>query len=112
MKDLRYEELKGTGNMDLLISRKLQERRVFPAFDVEQSSTRREEMLLGPDVLQRVYLLRRMWPHLAQDENIRPAGSTEQLLQTFRQYDTNEEFLNSLTTNATGAGAMGRTYRR
>lgn len=95
MDDVIYEEFKGTGNMELHLSRKLQERRIFPAFDVEQSSTRREELLLGPDVLQRVYTMRRMWSHLAeQPEGV--AGATEQLLQNFRLYDTNEEFLNNL----------------
>ncbi|GIK27046.1 MAG: transcription termination factor Rho [Chloroflexi bacterium] len=111
MDDLIYEEFKGTGNMELHLSRKLQERRVFPAFDVEQSSTRREELLLGPDVLQRVYLLRRMWSHLAEDETVGQAGATEQLLQTLRQYDSNEEFLNSLTSSASTAGAMARAWR-
>lgn len=95
MDDVIYEEFKGTGNMELHLSRKLQERRIFPAFDVEQSSTRREELLLGPDVLQRVYTMRRMWSHLAeQPEGV--TGATEQLLQNFRLYDTNEEFLNNL----------------
>lgn len=101
MDDVIYEEFKGTGNMELHLSRKLQERRVFPAFDIEQSSTRREELLLGPDVLRRVYTMRRMWSHLAeQPEGI--TGATEQLLQNFRLYDTNEKFLNSL------AGSNGR----
>jgi transcription termination factor Rho len=112
MDDLIYEEFKGTGNMELHLTRKLQERRIFPAFDVEQSSTRREELLLGPDVLQRVYLIRRMWSHLAEDDNIGPAGATEQLLQTLRQHETNEDFLNSLTQNQQGMGAMARTYRQ
>lgn len=95
MDDVIYEEFKGTGNMELHLSRRLQERRIFPAFDIEQSSTRREELLLGPDVLQRVYTMRRMWSHLAeQPEGI--AGATEQLLNNFRMYDTNEEFLNNL----------------
>src|SRR3990172_7679695 len=61
MDDMVYEEFKGTGNMELHLSRKLQERRIFPAFDIERSSTRREEMLLGPDILQRVWLMRRMY---------------------------------------------------
>ena len=96
MDDVIYEEFKGTGNMELHLSRKLQERRVFPAFDIDQSSTRREELLLGPDVLQRVYTMRRMWSHLAeQPEGI--VGATEQLLQNFRLYDTNQKFLNSLS---------------
>lgn len=95
MDDVIYEEFKGTGNMELILNRKLQERRIFPAFDVEQSSTRREELLLGPDVLQRVYTMRRMWSHLAeQPEGV--VGATEQLLNNFRLYETNEEFLNSL----------------
>jgi transcription termination factor Rho len=96
MDDGIYEEFKGTGNMELHLSRKLQERRVFPAFDIEQSSTRREELLLGPDLLQRVYTLRRMWTHLAEDPDIGPAGATEQLLNQLRQTDSNEEFLNML----------------
>ncbi|MBE2181831.1 MAG: transcription termination factor Rho, partial [Anaerolineae bacterium] len=96
MDDGIYEEFKGTGNMELQLSRKLQERRTFPAFDIEQSSTRREELLLGPDVLQRVFTLRRMWTQLAEDPDIGPTGATEQLLGTLRQTDTNEEFLNTL----------------
>ena len=50
MDDVVYEEFKGTGNMELHLSRRLQERRIFPAFDIERSSTRREELLLGPDI--------------------------------------------------------------
>jgi len=97
MDDAIYEEFKGTGNMELHLSRKMQERRVFPAFDLEQSSTRREELLLGPDVLQRVFIMRHMWMHLAEDEDLGPVGATEQLLNVFRQSESNEEFLNSLT---------------
>jgi transcription termination factor Rho len=96
MDDVIYEEFKGTGNMELHLNRKLQERRIFPAFDVEQSSTRREDLLLGPDVLQRVYTLRRMWAHLAESDPTGAIGATEQLLNNFRQYETNEDFLNSL----------------
>lgn len=96
MDDAIFEEFKGTGNMELHLSRKLQERRVFPAFDIEQSSTRREELLLGPDVLQRVFTLRRMWNHLAEDADLGPTGATEQLLNQMRQTDNNEEFLNML----------------
>jgi transcription termination factor Rho len=96
MDDAIFEEFKGTGNMELHLSRKLQERRVFPAFDIEQSSTRREELLLGPDILQRVFTLRRMWNHLAEDADLGPTGATEQLLNQMRQTDNNEEFLNML----------------
>jgi len=104
MDDVIYEEFKGTGNMELHLNRRLQERRIFPAFDVEQSSTRREELLLGPDVLQRVYTLRRMWGHLAESDPNGSIGATEQLLSNFRQFDTNEQFLNSLP----GSNANGR----
>ncbi len=110
MDDVIYEEFKGTGNMELHLSRKLQERRVFPAFDIEQSSTRREELLLGPDVLQRVYTLRRMYSHLAENEEIGPAAATEQLLNNFRQYETNEEFLNSLPAANVAVPTGGRYY--
>lgn len=96
MDDVIYEEFKGTGNMELHLSRKLQERRIFPAFDIEQSSTRREELLLGPDIIPRVYTLRRMLSHLSEDPEVSGTGAYEQLLTQFRQYDTNEEFLNSL----------------
>jgi transcription termination factor Rho len=97
MDDLIYEEFKGTGNMELHLSRKLQERRIFPAIDIAQSSTRREELLLGPDVLQRVYTMRRMWAHLAEQGEFGEVNATEQLLNSFRMFDTNEQFLNSLT---------------
>ncbi len=96
MDDVIYEEFKGTGNMELHLSRKLQERRIFPAFDIGQSSTRREEMLLGPDLIQRVYTLRRMISHLADDDNGSYIGAYEQLLTQFRRSDSNEEFLDSL----------------
>ena len=56
MDDVIYEEFKGTGNMELHLRRKLPERRIFPAFDIERSSTRREELLLGPDITPRVWL--------------------------------------------------------
>jgi len=64
MDDVVYEEFKGTGNMELHLSRRLQERRVFPAIDIERSSTRREELLLGPDITPRVWLMRRMYDQM------------------------------------------------
>jgi transcription termination factor Rho len=96
MDDLIYEEFKGTGNMELMLNRKLQERRMFPAFDIEQSSTRREELLLGPDVIQRVYTLRNMLSRLAEDPEMGVVGAYERFINQFRQTDSNEEFLNSL----------------
>ena len=60
MDDVIYEEFKGTGNMELHLNRKLSERRIFPAFDIERSGTRAEEKLLDAETLAKVYTLRRM----------------------------------------------------
>ena len=102
MDDVIYEEFKGTGNMELHLSRRLQERRIFPAFDVERSSTRREELLLGPDVLQRVWTMRRM---LSQMMSPPPKGggaditdAMEALLSYMRQAGSNEAFLEMLNS--------------
>ena len=107
MDDVIYEEFKGTGNMELHLSRRLQERRMFPAFDIAQSSTRREELLLGPDIVQRVYTMRRMWTHLSEQHDGSDVSATEQLLQNFRLYTTNEEFLNSLPGSGSSNGTGG-----
>jgi transcription termination factor Rho len=100
MDDVIYEEFKGTGNMELHLSRKLQERRIFPAFDIEKSSTRREELLLGPDILQRVWTMRRMVTQMAADPphgaGMGLIGATEALVNRLRQTDSNEEFMDTL----------------
>ncbi len=100
MDDVIYEEFKGTGNMELLLSRRLQERRIFPAFDIEKSSTRREELLLGPDILQRVWVMRRMLGQMIADPpngaGMGLVGATEAVVARLRQTDTNEEFLETL----------------
>jgi transcription termination factor Rho len=99
--DVVYEEFKGTGNMELHLSRRLQERRVFPAIDIERSSTRREELLLGPDVLQRVWLMRRMYLQMIgqapQGAGMDPAVATEAILQKLNRTKNNAEFLETLT---------------
>lgn len=99
--DVVYEEFKGTGNMELHLSRKLQERRIFPAIDIERSSTRREDLLLGPDVLQRVWLIRRMYSQMVaqqpQGAGMDQAVATEAILQRLSKAKTNMEFLESLT---------------
>jgi len=96
-----YEEFKGTGNMELHLSRKLQERRIFPAFDIDRSSTRREELLLGPDVLQRVWLMRRMLQQMMAPPpggaGMDAAAATEALIDQLRRTETNEQFLEMLT---------------
>jgi len=99
--DVVYEEFKGTGNMELHLSRRLQERRIFPAIDIERSSTRREEILLGPDVLQRVWLMRRMYIQMIspppQGAGMDPAVATEAILQRLSRARDNLEFLENLT---------------
>ncbi|GAB4470207.1 MAG: transcription termination factor Rho [Anaerolineales bacterium] len=101
MDDVVYEEFKGTGNMELHLSRRLQERRIFPAIDIERSSTRREELLLGPDITQRVWLMRRMYdamitppPHGA---GMDPTTATEAILQRLARTANNQEFLETLS---------------
>ncbi len=101
MDDLIYEEFKGTGNMELHLNRRLQERRIFPAIDVVRSGTRREELLLDEETLRKVWLMRRM---LTQMMAPKPSGAgydiaaaTEALLQQMRRTRTNWEFLENLT---------------
>lgn len=97
MDDVIYEEFKGTGNMELVLSRRLQERRIFPAFDIERSSTRREELLLSGDELQRVYIMRRMLGHLMDTPGYDLSSATNAVLQRMRATDDNFEFLETLT---------------
>ncbi len=100
MDDMIYEEFKGTGNMELHLSRRLQERRIFPAFDIERSSTRREELLFDQEMLNKVWLMRRM---LSQMTASPPGGAgmditnaMEALLSRLGRTRTNVEFLASL----------------
>ncbi len=97
MDDVIYEEFKGTGNMELLLSRRLQERRIFPAFDIERSSTRREDLLLSGDELARVYIMRQMLGHLMDTPGYDISSSTQAVLQRLRGTKTNYEFLETLT---------------
>jgi transcription termination factor Rho len=94
MDDVIYEEFKGTGNMELHLSRKLGERRIFPAFDIERSGTRAEEKLLDPEVLARVYTLRRMIDAVGGGhEAILP------ILERLSKTRDNQEFMDTLTRN-------------
>jgi transcription termination factor Rho len=100
MDDVVYEEFKGTGNMELHLSRRLQERRIFPAFDIERSSTRREELLLGPDITPIVWLMRRMFSHMVaappNGAGMDITNATEAILQRMARTDNNIEFLETL----------------
>ncbi|RMH57739.1 MAG: transcription termination factor Rho [Deinococcus-Thermus bacterium] len=90
MDDVIFEEFKGTGNMELHLSRRLEERRIFPAIDILKSGTRREELLLGEEVLQKMWLLRKV---LADMD---PAEAMEMLLARLYRTKSNKEFLASL----------------
>jgi len=90
MDDVIYEEFKGTGNMELHLDRKLAERRIYPAIDVQRSGTRREELLLSSNTLRQVWTMRRMVSMLGGSEGI------ELMLSRIVKTDTNEEFLLTL----------------
>ena len=92
MDEVIFEEFKGTGNMELVLDRKLYERRIFPAIDVNRSGTRREELLLTPDELAKIWVLRKV---LGDDP---PIESMETLLERMRATRSNEEFLKTLNS--------------
>ncbi len=87
MDEVIYEEFKGTGNMEVHLSRKLSEQRIFPAIDITRSGTRREEMLMDPDELQRVWTLRR------RITNVDEAEVLNLILGKLKSTATNSEFL-------------------
>ncbi len=91
MDDVIYEEFKGTGNMELHLNRKLSERRIFPAFDVERSSTRREELLLDKDTLSKVWTMRRMIAAMGGGPD-----TIEPILERLARTKNNTEFLATL----------------
>ena len=91
MDDLIYEEFKGTGNSEVHLNRKLTERRIFPAIDAERSSTRREELLLDEETLQRVWTLRRMMDMMGGGPE-----AIEPVIQRLSKKPNNKEFLATL----------------
>lgn len=90
MDDVIYEEFKGTGNMELHLDRKLAERRIYPAIDIQRSSTRREELLLSDETLRQVWTMRRMVSMLGGSEG------TELVLSRLSKTDKNADFLQTL----------------
>ncbi|MGH2387967.1 MAG: transcription termination factor Rho [Chloroflexota bacterium] len=90
MDDVIYEEFKGTGNMEVHLERKLAEKRIFPAIDIQRSGTRHEELLMDEVTLQRVWLMRRMLAAVGGSEG------TELLLNYLARTESNKEFLASL----------------
>jgi transcription termination factor Rho len=87
MDEVIYEEFKGTGNMEIHLDRRLLERRIFPCIDINRSGTRKEELLLNPQDLQRIWLLRKL---LADMNSV---DAMEFLLDKIMQTDSNREFL-------------------
>lgn len=90
MDDVIYEEFKGTGNMELILDRKLSEKRVFPAIDIVRSGTRREDLLLTPDEKEAVDIMRK------QLNGMKPEDAVENILNTFAKTRNNEEFIQTV----------------
>ena len=90
MDDIIFEEFKGTGNMELHLTRELADRRIFPAIDILKSGTRREELLFTEDELKKIHLLRRAL------SGSKPVQAMEAMLERLRLTATNAEFLKSL----------------
>ncbi len=88
MDDVVYEEFKGTGNMEMVLDRKLSEKRVFPAIDIPKSGTRREDLLLTPDELEAINIIRKATNGLKADEAV------DRILDMFARTRNNFEFVN------------------
>ena len=87
MDDVIFEEFKGTGNMEVHLDRKLSEKRIFPAIDINKSGTRKEELLLDSEELETVFALRKTMANMSAQE------MTEQLIEQIVTTKSNEEFL-------------------
>jgi transcription termination factor Rho len=92
MDDVIFEEFKGTGNMEIHLDRKLMDKRVFPAIDITKSGTRKEELLVPREELNRIFVLRRVLNPLS------PVESMELLLDRLSKSKSNGEFLASMST--------------
>jgi transcription termination factor Rho len=92
MDEVIFEEFKGTGNSELVLDRKLADRRTYPAIDINKSATRREELLLDDTTLNRMYVLRKVLSPL------NPVDSMEFLLEKIKATDSNDDFLNSMNS--------------
>jgi transcription termination factor Rho len=90
MDEVIFEEFKGTGNMELQLDRRISNRRIYPAIDILSSGTRKEDLLLDKDTLQRIWILRK---HLA---DMNPVEAMEFIRDRIEKTRTNEEFLASM----------------
>lgn len=91
MDEVIFEEFKGTGNSEVVLSRKISDRRIFPAIDILKSGTRKEELLIGPEILQKVFILRSML-HKQEDE----VEALKFLYTKMKKMPTNEDFLHMM----------------
>ena len=92
MDDVIFEEFKGTGNLEIVLDRKLADKRTFPSIDINRSGTRKEELLLPPEDLQRIWLLRKV---------LQPMGihdTMDLLLQKMKETETNAEFMSTMNS--------------
>jgi transcription termination factor Rho len=94
MDEVIFEEFKGTGNMELVLDRRLADRRTYPALDINMSGTRREDLLMNEDELQRVWILRRF-----MNDIVDPVEAMDLLLEKMRKAKTNAEFLLAINTD-------------
>lgn len=92
MDEVIFEEFKGTGNMELVLDRRLSDRRIYPAIDVNRSGTRREDKLLGSDEMNRIWILRKVL------SDMQPTDAMQFLLDRMKGTKNNREFLNSLNS--------------
>ena len=90
MDEVIFEEFKGTGNMELVLDRKMADKRIFPAIDLKRSGTRKEELLLQPEALNRIWILRKLL------NSMNPADSMEFLLDKMKIEKTNQDFLDAM----------------
>jgi transcription termination factor Rho len=91
MDDVIFEEFKGTGNMEIVLDRRLSDRRIFPAMDINRSSTRKEELLMSPDELNRIWILRKFL------NEMNPIEAMEFLLDRILKTKTNAKFLEGMS---------------
>ena len=109
MDEVIFQEFKGTGNMELVLDRKLADRRIFPAIDIAQSGTRKEERLFSPEEFPQVTLLRRSLMEL------NPQQAMESLVQQLAKYENNAAFLakvNTFVNDIAACGLLASSARR
>jgi transcription termination factor Rho len=94
MDDVIFEEFKGTGNMEIVLDRKMADRRIFPAVDINKSGTRKEELLLSRDELNRMWILRKVLSSLS------PFETMELMLERLAKAKSNKDFLDSMSAVA------------